>query len=267
VWCGGTPVTAEHVWPQWIAKYVPEAKMKAEHYVIIEAEGQEQAVYFWGERVAFTTKAKCVCKPCNEGWMAEMEHTAEHELHAMIEGRSQTLHAWRQTLATTWAFKTAMMVEQAHATDRAIPSELYQPFHQYQTPPPFSQVWLGRYEGQSPHFYGRVQLRFELTTPAGIVIPNDLTAYGAVLQVGALVFRLFGHLVKNGPANMPTGEVARALVQIRPTIPRAEWPPELVSDDTGLHILGKSMSDIPPPAGVSPGAPATPQSRHQRTSH
>jgi hypothetical protein len=262
VWCGGTPVTAEHVWPQWIAKYVPEAKIRAEHYVVIEAEGQEQAVHFRGERVPFTTEAKCVCKPCNEGWMAEMEHTAEHELHAMIEGRPQTLHEWRQALAATWAFKTAMMVEQAHTSDRAISSELYQPFHRYLTPPPFSQVWIGRYEGQSPHFYGRAQLRFELSTPAGILIPNDLTAYGAVLQAGALVFRLFGHLVKDGPVSVPTGEIARSLIPIRPTIARAEWPPEFAVNDLGLHILGKSLGDVPPAEGVSQGAPAPPPTRH-----
>ena len=40
VFCGGTPVTSEHVWPQWIAKYLPHEK--AEHYRLSEsAEGRE----------------------------------------------------------------------------------------------------------------------------------------------------------------------------------------------------------------------------------
>src|ERR1035437_3729482 len=103
VWCGGRPVTAEHVWPQWIAKYVPGTEIRAEHYVVVEAEGEDEAVEFRGERVPFTTEANCVCKPCNEGWMAELEHTAEHELHAMIEGKPQVLHEWRQSVAATRA--------------------------------------------------------------------------------------------------------------------------------------------------------------------
>lgn len=235
---------------------MPNNKLKAEHFVIAEAEGQEQSVEFRGERVPFTTEVKCVCKPCNEGWMAEMEHTAEQELHAMIEGRSQTLHEWRQTIAATWAFKTAIMIEQVQATDRAIPSEFYPLFWRYLTPPPFSQVWLSVYAGgESPHFYGRSQLRFLLTTPEGVAVPNDLTAYGAVLQVGALVIRLFGHLVKDGPVSVPTGEIARSLIQIRPTVARAEWPPEMAVNDTGLHVLGKALGDVPPAEGVSPGAP------------
>ncbi|HEY4810899.1 MAG TPA: hypothetical protein VIH71_07575 [Solirubrobacteraceae bacterium] len=232
------PVTAEHVWPQWIAKYVPQTEIKAEHYVLTETEGEAQTTEFRGERVPFTTEARCVCKPCNEGWMAEMEHTAEHELHAMIEGRSQTLHEWRQTIAATWAFKTAIMVEQAHATDRAIPSEFYPLFWRYLTPPPYSQVWLGMYAGgESPHFYGRGQLRFLLTTPEGVSVPNDLTAYGAVLQVGALVFRLFGHLVKDGPVSVPTGEIARSLIQIRPTVPAPSGPRSWRRTTTGCISL------------------------------
>lgn len=161
-------------------------------------------------------------------------------------------------MATTWAFKTAVMIEQAHPGDQAIPAELYPLFGQYLTPPPFFQVWLGVYEGDSAHFYSRGKMRFELTTPGGVVIPNDLEAYGAVLQIGSLVFRMFGHLVKDGPSNVPTGDIARSLVQIRPAIPRAEWPPELAVDDDGLHILGKSMGDLPPAQGVSRGAPTVP---------
>jgi hypothetical protein len=241
IFCGGSPVTAEHVWPRWIAKYLPDAK--AEHYVVVEAEGREEAVEYRGERVPFSTTVRCVCKPCNEGWMAELERTAEHELHAMIEGRAQTLHEWRQSIAATWAFKTAIMVEQAQADLRAIPTEVYRLFRQYLTAPPFSQVWLALYAGDSPHFYGRGSMRLVITAPAGVAVPDDLTAYGACLQVGALAFRLFGHLIQNGPRNVPTGRLADALVQIRPTVARAEWPLGLAVDDNGLHMLVKSMGE------------------------
>jgi len=91
--------------------------------------------------------------------------------------------------------------------------------------------------GESPHFYGRGQLRFLLTTPEGVSVPNDLTAYGAVLQVGALVFRLFGHLVKDGPVSVPTGEIARSLIQIRPTVPAPSGPRSWRRTTTGCISL------------------------------
>lgn len=238
IFCGGSPVTAEHVWPQWIGKYLPTTK--AEHYVVVEAEGEEQAVQYRGERVPFSTTARCVCKPCNEGWMHELEHTAEHELRAMIEGRDQTLHEWRQGVVATWAFKTAIMIEHAQADLRAIPAEVYPLFRQYLTAPPFSQVWMARYIGDSPHFYGRGSMRLVLN---GLALPSDMDAYGACLQVGALVFRLFGHLIQDGPTNVPTGQLADQLVQIRPKVPRADWPPGVAVDDDGLHLLVKSMGE------------------------
>jgi hypothetical protein len=244
IWCGGSPVTAEHVWPQWIAKYLP--KEKAQHLVIVEEEGQEKAVEFRGERVPFTTKVKCVCEPCNNGWMHELETSAEPILAPLIQGKSQTWHEWRQAIAATWALKTSIIVEQAQADIRAIPQEIYPGFRQWLRPPPYTQVWTALYLGESPHFYGRGAMRLLLTTPEGVAVPNDLTAYGACLQVGALAFRLFGHLIREGPRNMPQGDVACCLVPIWPVSPSVEWPPQLGVDDDGLELLVKSMGDVEP---------------------
>lgn len=188
--------------------------------------------------------------------MHELETSAEQILAPLIQGQSAVWHEWRQSVAATWAFKTAIVLEQAHRDVEAIPQEIYPLFRQYQTPPPFAQVWTAIYTGEFPHHYGRGAMRFRLTTPTGVAVPNDLTAYGACLQVGALAFRLFGHLVKDGPVNVPQGDIARSLIPIWKTTPRAEWPPELGVDDDGLEILVKSMGDVPP---AWDGGPEPPQ--------
>lgn len=251
IWCGGTPLTAEHVWPRWIAKYLPEEK--SPHHVVVEAEGEEQIVQFRGERVPFSTTVKCVCEPCNTGWMHELETTAEKILAPLIEGKSQVWHEWRQAIAATWALKTSILIEQVQPDLRAIPTELYKGFRVNLRPPPYTQIWMAAYAGDSPHFYGRGAMRLLLTTPEGVAVPNDLTAYGACLQVGALVFRLFGHIIRNGPRNVPQGDVARCLIPIWPVSRRIEWPPSMTVDTNGLELLVKSMSDVPPADGVSPG--------------
>jgi hypothetical protein len=239
VFCGGSPVTAEHVWPQWIAKYLPERKIS--HLVVVEAEDREPAIEYRGDRLPFTTEARCVCKACNEGWMHELETSAEAILSPLIEGKPAVWHEWRQAIAATWAFKTAIMAEQAHSDLRAIPENVYAGFRRFLRPPPFAQVWTAIYTGEFPHHYGGGAMRLLLTTPEEAAVPNDLTAYGACLQVGALAFRLFGHLIQNGPVNVPQGDLARRLVPIWPVVPRAEWPPELGVDDDGLELLVKAM--------------------------
>jgi hypothetical protein len=246
VFCGGSPLTAEHVWPQWIGKYLP--KIKGQHFAVVESEGSERTEEFRGERVPFTTKIKCVCETCNTGWMHELETTAEPVLAPLILGKSQTWHEWRQAIAATWALKTSIMIEQGAQNDlRAIPTELYRPFRRWLRPPiNYTQIWAARYVGNSPHFYGRSMMRFLLSTPEGVPVPNDLTAYGACLQVGALAFRLFGHIVQDGPVNVPEDDIARSLVPIWPVTPSIQWPPELAVNDDGMEVLVKSMGDVPP---------------------
>lgn len=239
VFCSGSPVTAEHAWPQWIAKYLPDQKVP--HLNIVEAEGGEQSVEFRGDRLPFTTEVRVVCKPCNEGWMHELETSAEPILAPLIQGKPQVWHEWRQAIAATWALKTSMMLEHTHSEVKAIPLEIYPGFRGFLRPPLFTQVWTALYSGEYPHFYGRGAMRLQLTTPEGVSVPNDLTAYGACLQVGALAFRLFGHLIRDGPTNVPQGDIARCLVPIWPVVPRAEWPPEMAVDDDGLELLVKSI--------------------------
>ena len=170
------------------------------------------------------------------------ETSAEKILAPLIQGKPAVWHEWRQAIAATWAFKTAIMAEQAQADLRAIPDDLYPYFLRYLRPPPFAQVWTAIHTGEHPHHYGRGALRLLLTTPEGVTVPpTDLTAYGACLEVGALAFRLYGHLIQNGPVNVPHDDLARCLVPIWPVTPRAEWPPEIGVDDDGLELLVKSM--------------------------
>jgi hypothetical protein len=122
IFCGGTPLTAEHAWPQWIAKHLPEEKVP--HLILAQHEGKKDSYSFRGERLPFTTTVRCVCTSCNSGWMHELEATAEPLLAPLILGRKQTWNEWKQSLAAVWAFKTAAILEQAVGRSHAIPPEV-----------------------------------------------------------------------------------------------------------------------------------------------
>lgn len=255
VFCGGTPVTGEHVWPQWIAKYVPAvlAEEKAQHYVVRESEEEGRQVEFRGLRYPFTTEAHCVCERCNTGWMAELEHTAEHELHAMIEGKPQKLHAWRQAIAATWAFKTAMMLEHADSADRrAIPAAIYKPFWGFLRPTTMTNIWMARYIGEEPHHFGHGELRAQVIGPEGPVEVGEAQPYAGIISVGQLAFWYVGHLVQGADLYRPNPNLYDRLIRIWPLTPNvAEWPPAVGVDDEGLRALMFSLSDaFEPPEGA-----------------
>ena len=166
IFCGGTPVTSEHAWPQWIAKYLPRTKVP--HLVLKQYEGRDDTYSFRGERLPFTTTVRCVCLHCNSGWMHELEGTAEPLLSPLIQGKSQVWHEWKQALAATWAFKTMALLEYA-VGEISIPAEVMPLFRRFLTPPPGTQVWTGVYTGSGQHQFGSGAMRMLLVDEDGNV--------------------------------------------------------------------------------------------------
>jgi hypothetical protein len=235
IFCGGTPLTAEHAWPQWIAKYLPREKVP--HLILAQSEGKEDACSFRGQRLPFTTTARCVCTQCNSGWMHELEATAEPLLAPLIQGRTRIWHEWKQSLAAAWAFKTAAILEYAVGIDQAIPPELLPLFRRYLTPRPRTQIWTATDSGTGHHQFGSGAIRALVVSSETVVASEDRAAFGA------LVFRIRGSLIRNGPLDVPDATMAKRLVQIRPVRSRADWPPSESVDDDGLHLLVSSMAD------------------------
>jgi hypothetical protein len=88
-----------------------------------------------------------------------------------------------------------------------------------------------------------------ILSAGGEAIPNDLEAYGASIHIGALAFRIYGHLIQDGPPDIPSAEMARSLTPVWPVSPRVRWPPDQGIDDDGLVALVKSMgADLTGPA-------------------
>ena len=240
VFCGGTPVTSEHVWPGWIAKYLP--REKAEHYRLVEsAEGRD--LQSRGFRYPFTTEAKCICKPCNEGWMHELEMNCRVRALAHDPGKPQRLHEWRQAIAATWALKTAMMIEHSDSPDtRTIPLAIYPMFRWFLRPTTMTQVWMVHYVGENPHPFGHALLRAQVVEPEGPVEPDDAEPYVLVVGAGQIAFWILGHLVQGAGLYRPRSEVTGRIVQIWPVTSEATWPPPESVGDGGLNGLVFSLA-------------------------
>lgn len=182
-----------------------------------------------------------MCEACNTGWMHELETTAEQLLAPLIAGQLTNTRGnprrwreWRQSVAGTWATKTALMLEEISA-HRAIPRNFAPLFGANLRPHSTQQIWIGHYTGAQPHGYYHGPLdAIDRTRPNE---PPVAQGYAATIQVGHLVFRMFGLWMKDAPLILPQGDIARSLTQIHPLTPLAEWPPPLSIDDDGLHAI------------------------------
>src|ERR1700737_138002 len=86
-------------------------------------------------------KTRSVCKMCNTGWMSDLEQRSKPLLVGMMKGQTRTLYLVSQRIVATWAYKTALMLQEAatsrnHPARRVFPASHYQHLYRYAEPPP-----------------------------------------------------------------------------------------------------------------------------------
>ncbi len=157
VFCGGSPLTREHVWPQWLRKFSGPA-------AFIERRGASQEPFkrnvlrqdINGEYVEVDeargnrtpnlheVQVKCVCASCNNGWMAKMETAVAKHLQPMAELKSQTLSNQTKTLLAAWAYKCFLMYDQhLPPRDRVFTAKDLSTFAKTKTPSWTSRIYIG----------------------------------------------------------------------------------------------------------------------------
>ena len=104
VFCGGGPLTLEHVWPQWVRRDVYSAATSFVH----DFAPRTGTVDPWSSQgIDITVRA--VCATCNGGWMSALEGVAKTTLIPMSEGKYRVLKNDDQQIICLWALKTALM--------------------------------------------------------------------------------------------------------------------------------------------------------------
>ena len=82
VFCGGTPVTLEHVWPRWVAAILADGGP-----VQVE-RGVDDEPATW-QQVSLEVTIRRVCAICNNGWLSELEQAAKPRLEPLILGDTE----------------------------------------------------------------------------------------------------------------------------------------------------------------------------------
>jgi hypothetical protein len=137
--CGGTPVTKEHVFPQWLNRYVSSE----------EAQILEQSRYGAGaydvsrENIGLDFCVRKVCARCNNGWMSGLEAESIELLDSLInnlELRLISLHDQRRI--ALWATKTAMVLDNTQS-EPILPQKKLARLRGHRAIPGGTRVWLG----------------------------------------------------------------------------------------------------------------------------
>src|SRR5215204_5005480 len=115
VFCGGTPTTREHMWPDWLRR-TAEIRQPFNYRIEQEANGVET------RDISFTTPpfnqvVRAVCANCNGGWMSAIEASAKPILEDLIFAKGRTLDPDEQRKVASWAFLKACVFDELHPTE------------------------------------------------------------------------------------------------------------------------------------------------------
>ena len=191
VFCGGTPVTREHLWPDWLRREV-EIRQGFEHRIEQEADGRET------RDITFTTPpfnqvVKAVCAKCNGGWMSAIEAGAKPILQDLIHAQGRALDADDQRKLATWGFLKACVFDELHPNERVVPVEHRRRLYTYKSPPATgSAIWIGTYEALEVGHYAYQGLK---VGRGGLPDPETPNVYIVTITVGALITQVAGSLL------------------------------------------------------------------------
>jgi len=157
VFCGGSPLTREHVWPQWMRKFSGPATFIERHgayqgptkrNVLRQDKNGEyvEVNELRGNRTPnlHEVQVKCVCASCNNGWMAVMETSVARHLRPMAALEPRTLSPTTKSLLAAWSYKSFLMYDQhLPSDDRIFTAQDLRGFKKLKTPPWNSRIYMG----------------------------------------------------------------------------------------------------------------------------
>jgi hypothetical protein len=126
IFCGRFDgLSKEHIWPQWMAAYLPVAEPKA-HISEVHSgiPKQPRVLQRRSERPGpvHTKKVRAVCQRCNNTWMSAIEEQAKPVLLRFLTSSSSNIDTAEASHLSTWAVLKTVVGEHASA-DHLTPYE------------------------------------------------------------------------------------------------------------------------------------------------
>lgn len=246
IFCGTTPVTKEHLWPQWLRFYLGgRTKHLYRHGMV---GGGEDSVHEWLAPAA-TKERALMCKSCNGDWGAALEARSKDVLLPMILGHPKRLSQRSQATVALWAAKTAMVFDRSYPQKRwFIAQDHLESLRKQDEPPSGTFVWLAAY-GLTTRIATHVSFPFPYFDPN--VRGRSPRGYGATLSIGHLVMQLLNSAGYESRVEEALKETRKFVVPIWPlTAKSRSWPPRHSVDDEGLDALS-FPTGRPPNAGMT----------------
>ncbi|MGQ5579772.1 hypothetical protein [Streptomyces sp. ECR3.8] len=249
VFCGGAPVTNEHVYPRWLAEGFPE-KMRTDRAMMGSYSDKSSLRRHFGRML--TAQVKAVCEPCNSGWMSALEGRVKPYLLSMIKGEIVELPPEAQEVLATWTLKTALMCQVMLPQDQPnLPAELFTDLYQDRQPAQEMKVFCGYM--MPPRYLNRWSPMENRSVPRTI---RQRRADGSVFEAWATVVTIrIGYavvqLVSAGPKGLRYelgfGNYFPYVEPVWPIRETFSWPPRALKTLQEFNVFTDPLRQVGQP--------------------
>lgn len=187
--CGSVePLTREHIFGKWVSKIGLD--LSPVPHRAGPLNGLPRDI---GLQPPYRQTVKDSCSSCNNGWMSQLEVTAQRVLTPLILGKPVVIAPQDQALITMWAQKTALTAMLVSSDEQRADgyglshseyTALYERRHRM-VPMEASRYWMGRYEGTAGFWSVRV-VPFTIRI-SGVPEPDVPQGYATTIVLGELV--------------------------------------------------------------------------------
>lgn len=148
IYCGGTGLTKEHMWADWLRAYIPrEMKQHRLERTLQFADPAKNVVsHHRKPGDPHSRRLRIVCRKCNNGWMGTLQEKAKPILVPMFNEQSALMYRKQQTILGAWVTMFVMTSEFLTRDWVSISADERAWFKEKQRPPSHWRIWIGQRE-------------------------------------------------------------------------------------------------------------------------
>jgi hypothetical protein len=197
IFCRKPGLTYEHVWPDWLKKYVPKDMTEYSSLSVIVHQTHSEPRRKKRSGDPRSRRLRVVCKPCNTGWMGKLQERAKSYLLPLIHGDAASLDTTAQTAVSAWITMFVMVAEYFDPSKVATSQEQRSYFLENGTPPSNWKIWIGDYDrgnwaGHLVHFAVPILSEHHIPEIMDNYLPRPNTQ-----TMTFTVGRLYGHVASS----------------------------------------------------------------------
>lgn len=145
IYCGGSGLTQEHLYADWLRKYIPRELPQHLMSSTVSFPHKSETIIQRKTGDTHSRRLRRVCLACNRGWMSQLQQAAMPHVIPMLEGRPTSLNRAAQKIVSAWVAMTVMTAEYANETMVAVPQCERDYLRVTRKPPKTWRIWIGHY--------------------------------------------------------------------------------------------------------------------------